>query len=66
MSGKDDDCDPQFVKQGLGIRDVLQEVENALIENGYDDFVVKTKDGSFRWRLSETARRKKPKPKERG
>src|SRR5262245_6420574 len=30
----------RFVRQGQGIREVLQAVEDSLIEAGYDDFVV--------------------------
>lgn len=46
----DDVCDIQmarFVKLGRGIQEVLQDVENALVEAGYDDFVVATERGSF-------------------
>ena len=30
----------QFMKQGLGIRQVVQAVEDALIDAGYDDHMV--------------------------
>lgn len=51
----------QFVKQGLGTREVLQAVEDALIDAGYDDFVVVTDRGSFRWMTVERARRREEK-----
>jgi hypothetical protein len=44
-----------FVKQGLGIKERLQEIENALVEAGYDDFVVATERGSFHWPLAPQA-----------
>ncbi len=31
-----------FIRQGTGIRAVLQAVEDALVENGYDDLLVAT------------------------
>ena len=37
-----DECDREFVRQGRGVREVLQAVEDALIDAGYDDFVVAT------------------------
>jgi hypothetical protein len=39
----------RFVKLGRGIQEALQGVENALMEAGYDDFVVSTEHGSFQW-----------------
>lgn len=45
-------CDPemaQFLRHGRGIRQVLQAVEDALIDAGYDDFVVATDRGTFSW-----------------
>ena len=48
--------DEQFEKMGLGIREVLQSVEDALLDAGYDDFVVVTEHGSFRWQTVERAR----------
>jgi hypothetical protein len=38
----------RFARPGLGIREVLQGVEDALIDAGYDDFVVATNRGTFR------------------
>jgi hypothetical protein len=35
---------------------VLQAVEDALIDAGYDDFMVATDHGTFRWRAVESAR----------
>ena len=51
-----DECDREFVRQGRGVREVLQAVEDALIDAGYDDFVVATEHGSFHWRTVERAR----------
>ena len=45
----------RFVQQGRGVREVLQAVEDALVDAGYDDFVVVTKQGSFRWQKVERA-----------
>jgi hypothetical protein len=45
-----------FARQGMGIREVLQSVEDALIDAGYDDFVVATERGTFRWQTVERAR----------
>jgi len=41
--------DQDFVRRGLGIREILQSVEDALIDAGYDDFVVATARGTFQW-----------------
>ena len=46
----------QFVRVGRGIQDVLQQVENALVDAGYADFVVATEHGSFHWQTAEHAR----------
>jgi hypothetical protein len=46
----------QFFKQGMGIREILQSVEDALPDSGHDDFVVVTEHGSFRWQTVERAR----------
>jgi hypothetical protein len=55
-----EDHDPEdmrrFVQQGGGIREVLQAVEDALVDAGYDDFVVATERGSFHWQTAERAR----------
>ena len=54
-----EECDPElarFAKQGRGVHEVLQAVENALIDAGYDDFVVATEHGTFHWRTVERAR----------
>jgi hypothetical protein len=47
---------PDFFAQGLGVREVLQTVEDALIEAGFDDFMVVTERGSFHWMTVERAR----------
>ena len=46
----------QFLKQGLGVREILQAVEDALIDAGHDDFMVATERGSFHWMTVERAR----------
>jgi hypothetical protein len=46
----------QFMKQGLGVREALQAVEDALIDAGYDDFMAATERGSFHWMTVERAR----------
>ena len=48
--------DPDFFAQGMGVRQVLQTVEDALIEAGFDDFMVVTERGSFHWMTVERAR----------
>jgi hypothetical protein len=52
----EDDAGERFVKSGLGIREVLQEIEDALLGMGYDDFVVITDHGAFTWRKVKRAR----------
>jgi len=49
---------PEFAKQGRGVREILQSVEDALVDAGYDDFVVVTERGSFHWQTVERARAK--------
>ena len=54
-----EECDPElarFAKQGRGVREVLQAVEDALIDAGYDDYVVATERGTFHWQTVERAR----------
>jgi hypothetical protein len=46
----------QFFKQGMGIRDVLQAVEDALIDSGYQRFAVATEHGNFQWETDEAPR----------
>ena len=43
------------MKQGLGVREVLQAVEDALVESGHDDFMYVTERGSFHWMTVERA-----------
>jgi hypothetical protein len=53
MSEDDDGPEMErFARQGLGIREVLQGVEGVLIDAGYDDFVIATDHGTFRWTLA--------------
>ena len=47
---------PEFARQGRGVREVLQAVEDALVDAAYDDFVVVTEHGSFHWQTVERAR----------
>jgi hypothetical protein len=46
----------RFIRQGLGIREILQAVEDALVDAGYDDFLVATERGTFQWQTVERAR----------
>jgi hypothetical protein len=39
----------------LGIREVLQSVEDALIDNGRDEISVRTDRGLFTWRTDKRA-----------
>jgi hypothetical protein len=48
--------DEQFMKRGLGIREILQSIEDALIDGGYDHFMVATKQGTFHWETTDRAR----------
>jgi hypothetical protein len=52
MSGPGD----PFANEGRGIREILQSVEDALIDAGYDDFVLATERGTWHWRTVERAR----------
>jgi hypothetical protein len=49
----EDPHDPEdlrrFAQQGRGIREVLQAVEDALVDAGYDDFMVATDRGNLTW-----------------
>jgi hypothetical protein len=40
----------------MGIREILQSVEDALLDLGYDDFMVATEHGTFRRPTVERAR----------
>ena len=40
----------------MSVRDVLQAVEDALVDAGFEDFVVVTDRGSFHWQTVERAR----------
>ena len=42
--------------EGRGIREILQAVEDALLDAGFDDFVVATEHGSWHWRTVDAAR----------
>jgi hypothetical protein len=48
--------DEQFMKRGLGIREILQSIEDALIDGGYDHCVVVTEHGAFTWEMADRAR----------
>jgi hypothetical protein len=37
----------------LGIREALQSVEDALIDNGWDELTVRTDHGTFTWRTGK-------------
>jgi hypothetical protein len=40
---------PDMKDEMLGIREVLQSVEDALIDNGWDEISVRTDHGMFTW-----------------
>lgn len=42
-------------KSALSIQDTLQVIEDALIELGFDDYIVVTERGTFRWQTIERA-----------
>lgn len=46
------DNEPRLGKQELGIKELLQEVEKALMDAGYKDFAATTEHGSFHWSLT--------------
>ena len=39
----------RFAARGRQIQKVLQSVEDALLQAGYEDFVVATEHGTFLW-----------------
>jgi hypothetical protein len=45
----------RFARRRVKIREKLQAIEDELIEAGYDDFVVATDRGYFRWTLAPAA-----------
>ncbi|HLH12164.1 MAG TPA: hypothetical protein VKV77_09850 [Methylovirgula sp.] len=47
--------DEQFKKSRLSIQDMLQAVEDVLLELGFEDYVVATERGTFRWQTIERA-----------
>jgi hypothetical protein len=42
--------------EDLEIREILQSVEDALIDRGYDHYVVATEHGTFHWETVDRAR----------
>jgi hypothetical protein len=44
---------PEMKDEMLGIREVLQSVEYALIDNGWDEITVRTEHGMFTWVMDE-------------
>ena len=46
----------RFFKRGSGIREILQSVEDALIDGGYDHYLVATEHGTFHWETVDRAR----------
>lgn len=48
--------DDHFKHSALCIQEVLQEIEDELIEDGLDEYVVSTEHGSFIWRAVERDR----------
>jgi hypothetical protein len=47
--------DEQFMKRGPGSREILQSIEDALIDGGYDHCMVVTKHGTFHWQMVDRA-----------
>ena len=43
-------------EQGLGVQEILQVVEDALIQAGFDDYTISTQHGTFHWTTVERAR----------
>jgi hypothetical protein len=43
------------MKEMLGIREILQSLEDALIDNGWDEITVRTDHGLFTWRTDKRA-----------
>ncbi len=56
MSGPDYSGMRSFPERRLSIRDLLQAIEVALMDAGYDHFVLATEYGSFQWQTVERAR----------
>ena len=50
------ESDEQFLSRGIGIREILQSIEDALIDGGYDHYMVATDHGTFEWETVERAR----------
>lgn len=40
---------PDMKDEMLGVREVLQSVEDALIDNGWHEITVRTEQGMFAW-----------------
>jgi hypothetical protein len=57
------ETDRQFANRGLRIRAKLQEIEDELVSAGYDDYVVATDRGSFRWQTMARGRAEQAKEK---
>ena len=45
------------MKEMLGVREVLQSLEEKLIEDGWDEITVRTDHGLFMWRIHQRRRR---------
>jgi hypothetical protein len=43
------------MKEMLGIREMLQSLEDALVDNGWDEISVRTEHGTFTWVRDERA-----------
>jgi hypothetical protein len=41
--------------QMIGVAEILQSIEDALVENGWEDFRVRTQHGLWVWLKKETA-----------
>jgi hypothetical protein len=45
------DDDPEM--QMIGVAEILQSVENALVEGGFDDLRVRTRHGRWVWQANK-------------
>jgi hypothetical protein len=46
----------QFIRGALSIRGTLQTIEDALVSQGFDDYIFATELGTFRWLTVERAK----------
>ncbi|MBV9251073.1 MAG: hypothetical protein JO320_13900 [Alphaproteobacteria bacterium] len=51
-----EDWDEGFVKRGREIQEVLQSAEDALVDAGFEDYIVATTHGTWHWQTVARAR----------